>query len=252
MLLEGAREVRGVLARLLDDRGALARELLRRRRRRPAARPGRRTAPSQTAASRAARGSAPGPAGHSAASLSGWSAQASTLCRNLRAKRSTRGSSYKVTFKLIVDGSPRFRPRLQARHGIDCARSVIRNQTELMSTASDGERMTTKPRLLLVEDTPSILRLYHEVLKQARRRPDRRRDRRARARRPRRDHPRCRAARCRAARRQRHRHPAPHPRAQSAVARSSSSPRTARSRSRSRRCARAPTTSSSSRFRPTG
>jgi len=25
--------------------------------------------------------------------------------------------------------------------------------------------MTTKPRLLLVEDTPSILRLYHEVLK---------------------------------------------------------------------------------------
>src|ERR1700683_5420539 len=25
--------------------------------------------------------------------------------------------------------------------------------------------MTTRPRLLLVEDTPSILRLYHEVLK---------------------------------------------------------------------------------------
>jgi CheY-like chemotaxis protein len=25
--------------------------------------------------------------------------------------------------------------------------------------------MTTKPRLLLVEDTPSILRLYHEVLR---------------------------------------------------------------------------------------
>jgi CheY-like chemotaxis protein len=25
--------------------------------------------------------------------------------------------------------------------------------------------MTTKPRLLLVEDTPSIMRLYHEVLK---------------------------------------------------------------------------------------
>ena len=45
------------------------------------------------------------------------------------------------------------------------ARSVISNQNKAIVAGSGGDGMTTKPRLLLVEDTRSILRLYHEVLK---------------------------------------------------------------------------------------
>ena len=103
VLLEGAREVRGVLARLLEDRGFFARQLLRRRRRRSAARPAPQTARSPRAASRGGTGSAPGPAWRSGRRYP-IVRSGERPFRKLSDGINRRGLSNKVTFKLICGG----------------------------------------------------------------------------------------------------------------------------------------------------